>query len=91
MVGSHGWAVLCRDLRIFERETELAAYRAAKVHVFLLPNQAKASTLLEFVEINLKDMCTTAIGVPPGVWKLTRDGVENYEIPKKLKRRRRTK
>jgi hypothetical protein len=32
-----GWVVLNRDAKIMERPDELAAYRAARVHMFYLP------------------------------------------------------
>lgn len=50
LVGRNGWPVINRDLKIFEREEELADYRAAKVHVFLLPTRATAAALLHLVE-----------------------------------------
>jgi hypothetical protein len=43
-VSSYRWTVLGRDLKIFERPSELAAYRASKLQVFLLPGQAPVST-----------------------------------------------
>jgi hypothetical protein len=36
-VGRHHWTVLGRDLKIYERPSELAAYQASKLQVFLLP------------------------------------------------------
>lgn len=89
MVGRHQWAILGRDLKIFERPDELAAYKAAKVHVFLLPNKAKADVLLRLVHVNLAGMCAGARGHPPKVWNLTEDGIEPSEIPEQSRSRRR--
>jgi hypothetical protein len=36
-VGLRQWTVLGRDLKIYERPSELAAYRASRLQVFLLP------------------------------------------------------
>jgi hypothetical protein len=43
-VGRHRWTVLGRDLKIYERPSELAAYRASRLQVFLLPGQARGRT-----------------------------------------------
>jgi hypothetical protein len=40
-VGLRQWTVLGRDLKIYERPSELAAYRASRLQVFLLPGQAR--------------------------------------------------
>ncbi len=52
-VGRHRWTVLGRDLKIYERPSELAAYRASRLQVFLLPGEARAAELVELVEVNL--------------------------------------
>jgi hypothetical protein len=86
-VGKNGWAVIETDLKIFERPEELAAYRASKVHVFLLPGQSKREQRVALVETCPADMCTKASSRKPEVWRLTMAGVEPYRFPKKPKRR----
>src|ERR671931_2568906 len=54
-VGKNGWAVIGTDLKIFERPEEPAAYRATKVHVFLLPGQSKRARRVALVEVCLAD------------------------------------
>ena len=44
-VGRRGWTVLGRDLKIYERPAELAAYRA-RLQVFLLPGEASSRARL---------------------------------------------
>ena len=39
-IARSGWVVLNRDAKIMERQHELVAYRAAKVHMFYLPGEA---------------------------------------------------
>jgi hypothetical protein len=56
-VGQRRWAVIGRDLKIYERPSELEAYRQARIQVFLLPGQALAADLLHLVEVNLSSMC----------------------------------
>ena len=73
-VGRHQWTVLGRDLKIYERPSELAAYRASKLQVFLLPGQARAAELVELVETNLAQICAISSSRQPGTWRLTVDG-----------------
>jgi hypothetical protein len=75
--------VLGRDLKIYERPSELAAYQASKLQVFLLPGQATASELVELVEINLAQICAISSTRQPGTWRLTRSGPQPLEITKK--------
>jgi hypothetical protein len=51
-VGQRKWTILGRDLKIYERPSELDAYRRARVQVFLLPGQATAAELLRLTIIN---------------------------------------
>jgi hypothetical protein len=41
-VAPNGWTIIGRDVKIYERPDELAAYRLARVQVFLLPSMAAA-------------------------------------------------
>jgi hypothetical protein len=52
--------------KIFERPTELAAYLAAKLQVFLLPGEARVAELVELVAVNLADICAIASTRRPG-------------------------
>lgn len=79
-VGRHRWTVLGRDLKIYERPSELAAYRASRLQVFLLPGQARAAELVELVEVNLAQICAIASTREPGTWRLTSKGPQPYEI-----------
>jgi hypothetical protein len=85
-VGRHRWTVLGRDLKIYERPSELAAYQASRLQVFLLPGQARASELVELVEVNLAQICATASTRQPGTWRLTRSGLQPLTIMKKHQR-----
>jgi PIN like domain len=85
-VGHHRWTVLGRDLKIYERPSELAAYQASRLQVFLLPGQARASELVELVEVNLTQICAIASIRQPGTWRLTRSGPQPLTIMKKHQR-----
>lgn len=87
-VGHRRWTVLGRDLKIYERPSELAAYRASRLQVFLLPGQARASELVELVEVNLAEICAIASTRKPGTWRLTRSGPQPLKIMKKRPDRR---
>jgi hypothetical protein len=78
--------VLGRDLKIFERPSELAAYEASKLQVFLLPGQARVAELVELVTLNLGDICAIASTRQPGAWRLTKTGPHPYDIRKKRSR-----
>ncbi|MGH3318839.1 MAG: hypothetical protein ACRDN9_01445 [Streptosporangiaceae bacterium] len=73
-VGSRGWVVIGRDVKIYERPVELHAYRRARVQVFLLPGQALAAELVRLMEVNLVQICVIANGRQPGTWRLTTKG-----------------
>ena len=85
-VGRHQWAVLGRDLKIYERPSELAAYRASKLQVFLLPGEARASELVQLVEGNLAQICAIASTRQPGTWRLTRNGPQPFDVTKKRRK-----
>ena len=87
-VGPRGWTILGRDLKIYERPTELEAYQRARVQVFLLPGQARAAELAHLVEVNLVQICTITASRRPGTWLLTKRGPELYEITGKRRQRR---
>ncbi|GAB3457023.1 hypothetical protein GCM10027570_39120 [Streptomonospora sediminis] len=75
-ISPYGWAVIGKDEKILQRPHELAAYRAAKVHMFLLPNNVKRDVLIEILHTNPKEMCVNATGRVPGVWRLRRHSME---------------
>ncbi len=79
-VGRHRWTVLGRDLKIYERPSELAAYRASRLQVFLLPGQARAAELVELVAVNLAQICAIASTRQPGTWRLTSRGPQPFAI-----------
>jgi hypothetical protein len=82
-VGLRRWTVLGRDLKIYERPSELAAYKASRLQVFLLPGQARAAELVELVEVNLAQICAIASTREPGTWRLTSRGPQPFEILQK--------
>jgi hypothetical protein len=89
VVGRHGWVVIGRDQRILDREMELQAYLAARVHMFLLPGEALRQQIIELLGINLTQMCTLATARRPNVYWLTRGGVVPYERRRAARVRRR--
>jgi len=88
-VGQHRWTVLGRDLKIYERPAELAAYQASRLQVFLLPGEARAIELVELVEVNLAQICAIASTRQPGTWRLTRRGPQLFELTQKRPKARR--
>ena len=82
-VSPHQWACLTRDLKIYERPHELEAYRRARVHVFLLPGEATAAELAQLITTCLSDICAVATSRDPQSWKLTKNGLEPYPLPKR--------
>ncbi|HEX3786837.1 MAG TPA: hypothetical protein VHW44_03175 [Pseudonocardiaceae bacterium] len=77
-VAHTGWVVLNRDAKIMERPNELAAYRAAKIHMFYLPGEATSATLHRLLEQYLRDIITCATGRRPQVWRITPAGVVSF-------------
>jgi hypothetical protein len=82
-IAGTGWVVVNRDAKIMERPDELAAYRAAKVHMFYLPGEATRDQLLHLVETNLADIITLSADRTPDVWKISRHGVERFVVRKR--------
>jgi hypothetical protein len=74
-VAGTGWAVIGRDAKIAERPHELAAYKAAHVHMFLLPGDATLQRLIELLAISLKEICTTWAASRTGIWKVRPSGL----------------
>ena len=79
--GRERWTIIARDAKVRERPAEIAAYRRARVHVFLLPGEALTVDLLRLVETNLAAICAIAAARTPVTWRLTRTGPEEYRIP----------
>lgn len=74
-VGERRWAVLGRDTKIFERAHELAAYKAAHLHMFLFPGQATRAELVELVRSNLAEICTATTVRSAHVYRVGRTGL----------------
>jgi len=89
IIGQHGWAVFGRDYHIMEREYELKAYLAAKVHMFLLPGEAKREEIISLLSRNLSEICTATAGRRPNVYWLTPQGLHDYERRRSARERRR--
>ncbi|MFV2195213.1 hypothetical protein [Nocardiopsis sp. LOL_012] len=49
---------------------------AARIHMFLLPNNVKRDVLIALLHGNLRDICTRAVERTPGVWRVARAGLE---------------
>ncbi len=71
-IGERGWVAFSRDQKITERPHEIAAYRSARIHMFLLPGQATAVELVLLVELHLREICERATQRRPSIWKITR-------------------
>lgn len=74
-----GWVVLNRDAKIMVRRHELAAYRAAKLHMFYHPGEATSATLQDLLRSNLRDIVTLATSGTPNVWQVRARGVEPFK------------
>ena len=70
------WAVISKDEHILQRPTELDAYKAARIHMFMLPNNVKRDDLIALLHANLREICTRSVERIPGVWRVTRRGLE---------------
>lgn len=88
-VGSRGWAIFGRDVKIYERQSELAAYRQARVQVFLLPGEATSAGLVQLVEANLRDICAITTLRQVGTWRLSPSGPQPYDVAEAEKAPRR--
>ena len=71
-VARHRWTVVSRDSKILERPSEIAAFKAARLHLVLYPGQASRETLVDAVHATLTEMCTVSSRAVPGVWRATR-------------------
>lgn len=87
-IARSGWVVLNRDAKIMERQHELIAYRAAKVHMFYLPGEATRDQLKHLVEAHLRDIIAYATDRTPEVWKISGRGIERYVLKRPRPRRR---
>ena len=68
------------DVKIYERPWELAAYRRARVQVFLLPGGALAVHLAHLVAANLSEIGIITSGRKIGTWYLTESGPAEYDV-----------
>jgi len=74
-VSGTGWLIINRDLKITQRPHELAAYRKAAVHMFLLPGEATAAQLRQLIADNLSAICTCGSARAPRLWRIRSTGV----------------
>jgi PIN like domain len=74
-VAGTGWAIVGRDAKIAERPHELAAYRSARVHMFLLPGEATRQALLDLLALRLRDICVTWARSRTGIWRIRPSGL----------------
>ncbi|WP_448432533.1 PIN-like domain-containing protein [Mycolicibacterium sp. XJ2546] len=68
-VGKHRWAAIGRDTTILKTPSELAAYKAAKIHLFLFDGEATVTQLTAIVAATLRDICTECMNGKPSVWR----------------------
>jgi hypothetical protein len=68
--------VISSDVKILQRPAELAAYREAKVHMFLLPSQARVAELCAPLSGNLAGIYAEASARRPGVWRVGARGLQ---------------
>ena len=69
------WAAISKDEHSLQRPTELAAYKAARIHMFLLPNNVRRDALVALLHQNLREICARAVEKHPGVWRVGRQGL----------------
>jgi predicted nuclease of predicted toxin-antitoxin system len=74
--GRHGWVVVTRDQNIRRRPNELAAVRAARIHLFVLTsgNLSAAETAALLVRAWPAIRRAVAAHTPPALWSVTRGG-----------------
>ncbi len=69
-VGARGWAAIARDTTILKTPNELAAYKAARIHLFLFHGNAKRAELVATVAATLREICTHCMSDAPSVWRV---------------------
>jgi hypothetical protein len=76
VVGGRGWVVLTRDQRIRTRPNELAAVRAARLHVFALTSGNLSAAATADVVLAAWPALQRAVAEhePPMLWSITRGG-----------------
>ncbi|HTY33149.1 hypothetical protein [Mycobacterium sp.] len=90
--GENRWAALARDTKIMQRPAEIAAFKAAKIHIFYYPGNARRDELVRAAEATLVDVCTYALRAGGGAWRIhggNRSRVEPLTVPELSRRRRR--
>jgi predicted nuclease of predicted toxin-antitoxin system len=75
-VGRRGWVVVTRDQNIRRRPNELAAVRAARIHLFALTsgNLSAAETATLVLRAWPAIRRAVAAHAPPALWSVTRGG-----------------
>lgn len=69
------WVAITKDEHILQRPAELAAYKAANIHMFLLPNNVKRDVLIAILHAQLRGICTRANGRASGVWRVNMSSI----------------
>jgi PIN like domain len=69
-VGARGWAAIARDTTILKTPSELAAYRAARIHMFLFHGNATRAELVATVAATLREICAHCMSGTPSVWRV---------------------
>jgi len=86
------WAALARDTKIMQRPDEIAAFKAAKIHIFYYPGNALRDELVRAAEVTLVDVCTYAVQAGGGAWRIhggSRPRVESLTVPERSQHRHR--
>ncbi len=90
--GENRWAALARDTKIMQRPDEVAAFRAARIHMFYYPGNATRDELVAAAEATLVDVCTYAVQAGGGAWRVhggSRPRVEPLTVSEFSQRRHR--
>lgn len=77
-IGARDWAVVGMGEYILLHPAKLEAYKAAKIYLFLLSNYVKRRELIRLLHAKLREICANATAGTPGVWLLTRSGLERH-------------
>lgn len=91
-VGERRWVALARDTAILQRPSELEAYLAAKIHLFLLAGNATRQQLIDTLHGSLRHICTMGVSGSPGVWRVHGGDIpflESLDVERNGKVRRR--
>ncbi|AEH08382.1 MULTISPECIES: hypothetical protein [Protofrankia] len=85
LVRRTGWVVLARDAAILRRPDELAALRAARVHMFLFEGQLAREQMLDRINTHLATIVTIATSREPQVTWVSQHNVHSMTVRQRRK------